>query len=191
MIPYQSFLAGIKPTCFENLDRLAPEIRTRLFQYPFHQTDENAAIFFQNESLKRSFLQQTQHLDRQSPEYQRVLGQTLGFPPKAAHFYARYYEWQLRNRSEALGYFFTHKVGYRYAGIMCEGHIDDLVENAEWLWDQYYVENTMTIKAIRKPDDELFTFPVRYRYIDDLVVAEKEVRQILDHNRKIMNIVLT
>jgi hypothetical protein len=57
MMPYQSFLAEYKPACFENLDRLKPEIREQLEQYPFHQNYENAAIFFQDKSLKEQFLQ--------------------------------------------------------------------------------------------------------------------------------------
>lgn len=191
LMSYQSFLLGIKPACFETYDRLTQEIRAQLECYPFHQNYENAAIFFQNESLKEQFLQQTEGLTTKSPKYHKVLGLTLGFPPKAVEFYTSYFEWQLQDRSKALTYYFTHKVGYRYAGIMCEGHIDDLFENAEWLWNTYDVENDMVIKVIQKPDDELIAFSVRFRHLDDLLIAEKNVRHILKNNKKVMNIVLT
>lgn len=186
-MPYQSFLAGIKPACFENLDRLTADIRNQLEKYPYHQNYENAAIFFQTESLKEQFLEQTEGLSLESPAYHKMLGLTLGFPPKAVEFYAQYYEMQLQDRPAANHYLFTHKVGYRYAGIMCQGHIDDLVENAEWLWNRYNINDEMVIKVIQKPDSELITFPVRFKNIDDLLKAGEEVRHVLEHNKKILN----
>lgn len=186
MMPYQSFLSGIKPACFENLDLLDPEIQAQLKRYPFHQNYENAAIFFQNEALKEQFLQQTEGLSLDSPTYHKVLGLTLGFPPKAVEFYANYYEWQLRDRTSAVHHYFTHKVGYRYAGVMCEGHIDDLVENAEWLWNRYGLAQDMMIKVIQKPNDDLITFPVKYRSMQDLLYAGDQVKQILHHNQQVM-----
>jgi hypothetical protein len=135
MMPYHSFLMGYKPACFENLDRLDSEILEKLRRYPFHQIYDNTVIFFQNETLKDQFLQQTRNLSPKSPEFCRVLGLALGFPPKAVEFYVDYYRWQIHDRKNALTYFFSHKVGYRYIGIMFEGHIDDLFENAGWMWD--------------------------------------------------------
>jgi hypothetical protein len=120
------------------------------------------------------------------------LGLTLGFPPKAVEFYVTYYEWQLHDRSAAVAYYFSHKVGYRYAGVMCEGHIDDLIENAEWLWNRYGLVQDMAIKVIQKPKDELIEFSVGYRNVDDLLYAEDQVKKVLDHNQWVMSqIILT
>lgn len=191
MMPYDSFLLGIKPACFENVNMLPAEVIQKLKQYPHHFKSETEAIFFQNEAMKRHFLWDTEGLSTTDPLYHIILGKALGYPPKAVNFYAQYYGWQLKDREEAKRYFFTHKVGFRYMGIMCEGHIDDLEENADWLWERYPSDKPMVIKAIQKPDGDLLTFPVDNGDFSGLLEVKQKVKAILAHNERVMTPVLT
>lgn len=190
-MPYESFLLGVKPACFEMVTRLKREVLKELKKYPHHYKNENGAIFFRNEAMKRNFLLDTEGLSTTDPVYHKILGLTLGFPPKAVDFYANYYGWQLKDREEAKRYFFTHKVGFRYMGIMCEGHIDDIKENAAWLWERYPSDKPMVIKAIKKPDGDLLTFPVDNGDFSGLLEAKQKVKEVLAHNERVMSPVYT
>ncbi|WP_044640537.1 hypothetical protein [Risungbinella massiliensis] len=191
MMPYESFLQGIKPACFEVITWLKPEVLGQLEKYPYHYRNENEAIFFQNEAMKYTFIQETEGLSIKNPLYQKILGNTLGFPPKAVDFYSHYYGWQLTDREEAERYFFTHKVGFRHMGVMCEGHIEDIEENAKWLWARYPSDIPLVIKAIQKPDNDLLTFPVDNGDFSGLQEAKQKVQAVLDHNKQVMAPVLT
>lgn len=67
-----------------------------------------------------------------SPEFHEILGNALGYPPKAVRFYGQ----AVRNRSLK-----KKKVGIHFASISCSSSIDDIVENAFWLWNTYSFED--------------------------------------------------
>ncbi|RAL22560.1 hypothetical protein [Thermoflavimicrobium daqui] len=181
---YEAFLEGVKPATYVNLDIIVrPELIPNLMEYANFNESDNFWMFFRDEEMKTQFLNQYSNLSHNDPERERILGLTLGYPPKAVDFYTYYYEWQQREREEAKHWYFTHKVGMKYHGIMFTSHIDDLKENAQWLWDTYQIEEDTYIKVVRMPDRKREEFPVAFRNLADLVDAKEKVQRILDHNR--------
>jgi hypothetical protein len=71
-------------------------------------------------------------------------------------------------------------------GIMCVGHIDNLEENAKWLWERYPSGKPMFIKAVQKSDDDLITFSVNNRDVSVLHEAKHKVKEILLHNEQVI-----
>jgi hypothetical protein len=118
-----------------------------------------------------------------TPERHHILGIALGYPPKAVDFYTRYYDWQLREREAAKYWFFTHKVGMKYHGIMFVGHIDDLEANARWLWDTYQIDEEIWIEAIKMPERVSERFPIGFRNLSDISMVREKAKQVLQYNR--------
>lgn len=90
--------------------------------------DTTFYMFFQNEELKQSFQNQLKEITVPSPDFHRILGLALGYPPKAVEFYVQC------ERDPSLRKF---KVGMHYQGVPCNGSVYDLVENCNWLWEKY------------------------------------------------------
>jgi hypothetical protein len=130
-----AFLSGMKPafygntgspTCMENIYKLQ--------QYPCITKGIDIFdgpeffLFFQTEKMKAEFENQVQNIPPRSPAFHRLLGITLGYPPKAAAFYAACQE----NEQ-----YYDYSIGIMYGGVRCVSHVDDLIENASWLWNRY------------------------------------------------------
>jgi hypothetical protein len=143
LVDVDAFLLGIKPAHYGNTGCLTTmKYINRLTRYPYVQnekiaiSDDDYFLFFQNHELKNDFLNKLDHVASQSPEFHELLGLTLGYPPAAARFFA------VSQTRPELG---VYKVAIHYAGIRCVSHINELIENAKWLWDQYIEKEDMRI----------------------------------------------
>lgn len=143
MVDVDAFLLGMKPALYGNTG--SPTMMTnieKLMKYP-HITKgidifdgEDFFLFFQNEDLKNRFLQNVDQVMPRTPMFHELLGNTLGYPPLAAGFYASCME------NEDM---YVHSLSIRYAGIRCISHVDELIQNAVWLWDRYTEKEDMKI----------------------------------------------
>lgn len=153
---WKGFLLGIRPACYENIERIKPEVKEELIKYP-HVLDEKFGMFFHNESDRHTWIEQTSGLEPGSVAYVKRLGETLGYPPKAVDFYSKHWLRVTVEGNKDKSYFFSVKVGMVYCGIQCAGHVDDLEENVQWLWNRYEQPYDIVIKIImdlnfRSPD---------------------------------------
>ncbi|MXQ55931.1 hypothetical protein [Shimazuella alba] len=130
------FLKGYKPSYYnteldEEFTKHLPEL---IKSYPYIDMgielmdDVQYYLFFQNDVLKREFEERMEGVPIRSPEFHEILGHALGYPPKAVHFYVQ------AERDRSLK---KKKVGIHYASISCSSSIDDIVDNAFWLWNTY------------------------------------------------------
>lgn len=137
-----AFLLGIKPAYYGNTGcPTTMKHMDKLKYYPcvtegIDISDNDYFLFFQNDQLKNEFLDKLYDVAPRSPEFHELLGLTIGYPPKAAKFFARC------QQDEDL---YDFSLAIHYAGIRCISHVDNLIENATWLWDQYIEEEDMRI----------------------------------------------
>ncbi len=180
---YEAFLEGRKPATYVNLGIISrPELISKLMKYPKINEFGDFWMFFRNDRMKSRYMKQMNGIKPGTPERQYILGITLGYPPKAVDFYTRYFEWQLREREVAKDWFFTHNVAMKYHGIMFVSHVDDLEENARWLWDTYQIDEEICIEAIKMPERENERFIVQFRNLSDITDVREKAKQVLKYN---------
>ena len=144
MLDYEAFLAGMKPALYGNSKSLTFMENFHLFA-PYPCVTRNIDIFdgadfflfFQDDELKENFLFNMRRVSPRSPEFHELLGVTLGYPPLAAKYYAQCIRLEQEGRNQEREKLDQFRVSIHYAGIRCTGHINDLTENAIWLWNRY------------------------------------------------------
>jgi hypothetical protein len=82
-MPAESFLAGIKPSCYECLSQVPPDVLKKLEKFPRFSVHPGYDIFFRDEPARDGFAKAVENLSRDSAEVHRLLGLVLGFPPRA------------------------------------------------------------------------------------------------------------
>lgn len=142
IVDVDAFLLGMKPAYYGNKGcPTTMKHMDKLKDYPcvtegVDISDNDYFLFFQNDGLKQDFLDKFHDMKPRSPEFHELLGITIGYPPAAARFFARC------QQNEQL---YDYSLAIHYAGIRCVSHVDDLKENATWLWDRYIEEENMRI----------------------------------------------
>lgn len=142
IVDVDAFLLGMKPAYYGNKGcPTTMKHMDKLKSYPYVTediaiSDNDYFLFFQNDELKSDFLDKVKNVTPRSPEFHELLGVTIGYPPAAARFFARC------QRNENL---YVFSLAIHYAGIRCISHVDDLKENAKWLWDRYTEQENMKI----------------------------------------------
>ncbi|WP_028776610.1 hypothetical protein [Shimazuella kribbensis] len=142
LVDVDAFLLGMKPAHYGNTGcPTTMKYIDKLKRYPYVTngidiSDDDYFLFFQNNELKNEFLDKLKNVKPRSPEFHKLLGVTLGYPPAAARFFAT-----CMSRTSLESY----RLAIHYAGIRCVSHVDDLVENAIWLWDRYTEQEDMKI----------------------------------------------
>ncbi|SHF33925.1 hypothetical protein SAMN05444392_11612 [Seinonella peptonophila] len=107
-----------------------------LMHYP-HILTNDYYIFFQTIEQKNEFIPKLRKVKFDSPEFRKLVGLEIGYPPKAVDFYVKYSELEKQEGSYEINQLESHRVSIRYAGIRCVCHLDDLIECFEWLWEKY------------------------------------------------------
>lgn len=173
-IDLKAFLKGYKPGftftphCIPSYyDHIDIE---KLVTYPcikgIRPHNKTSDIYFQNEDLKRSFQLKIKGLDHNEPEFHRILGESLGFPPLAVDFFCR----ELKGLTDP-----KNRIGIEYNGINFIGSIDTLMDCVEWLWDrypqQYFRERDLELIYGRP----LNVFRVDYKNKDKLESAYSQI----------------
>lgn len=138
-----AFLIGMKPAHYGN--KGCPTTMKhidQLMSYP-HVTDgiaisnDDYFLFFQNEDLKQDFLRKVSKVKFRSPQFHQLLGDTLGYPPLATQFFAACQE----NKQN-----YDFSIGIMYGGVRCVSHVDNLIDNATWLWNRYTDDKDLRIQ---------------------------------------------
>ena len=138
---YEMFVQGLKPAIYRNtLDK---------------QFNDKLPFLLENFPYKTG-----------SPEFYKVWGCALGYPPKTIQFFAE--SW-VDEKLDQL------KVGMYYLGIGCSGSIEDLTENCLWLWNQYQIEVGIKVRL-----DTSFT-EVDYMDLEKLEHLKIQYTQKLKH----------
>ncbi|MFC7443499.1 hypothetical protein [Laceyella putida] len=153
-----SFKNGIKPSLL--LEESQPGFDEMLsFPHVSIHLLEGArqCLFFPDEREKMNWMQRTASLSHTTPAFHKELGLVLGYPPKAVDFFVRRIQCQKEGHLEELERLKAKRVGLHYAGISCNGNVDDLIENVYWLWDTYEVDDVLHVRW-----DTTF-LPVPYR----------------------------
>lgn len=172
-----SFLQGLKPSCYENRTKLAASKLDELSFYP--QYDDNDEFIFRDEGLKQQFLNGVAGKDRTSAEYIKLFGDVLGYPPKATAFFADYQMKRKEDVKRTSNYFQSVRVNMLYGGVSFMGHVEDLSENAIWLWKRYQHDSKLRLKVFYK--EELVQFMIGYRDYEELKRGAEECAQFLHY----------
>lgn len=132
--------------------------------------NKEADIYFQNKNLKQAFQEKIKGLNQNSPEFHRILGETLGFPPLAVDFYVKHLQ-------ELVDW--NRKVGFEYNGINFAGSFDTLIECTYWLWEQYpqqYFREREMILSYGKPSNR---FKIAYKDINKLRTVHEQISKLI------------
>lgn len=183
-VPYEAFLNGYKPACYENTARLQPDILTRLETYPHVELEENLKMYFQSTILLQEFVDQAKGLKLWSSDAVALVGKTLGYPPQAVAYYSQHWERSKIYKSLEEQRSQTVKVGMKYAGIQFAAHIDDLWENSYWLWDTYQQDYPIWYMVTWLQEGMGVDFRVPYLDIKELARVEEMLREVLRQNNK-------
>lgn len=195
----RAFLRGIRPSVL--VGRRVNGF-SELMRYPYRNRGDSY-LFFRNEEA----LQKYEEKRRECPSWRERIeldGITLGYPPKAAKWFAETFvpplteeerldEEKMAERRALVARLDRERVRMEYAGIGCVGSTKDLVENIHWFWDTYEEDEDVTIRMplrieakpnrhgrlIRRPVS-MVTFNVGYRDEDTL----EKVAQILVNYHK-------
>lgn len=162
-----AFLSGMKPAHYGNKGcSTTMKHIDKLRNYPYvtdgiNISEDDYFLFFQNEELKQDFVKQLAHVESRSPQFHQLLGNALGYPPLATQFYATCQE----NKQN-----YDYSIGLMYGGVRCVSHVDDLIDNATWLWDRYTDDKDLRIQIkgnlhpVKRYDlDKLHEFQVLHK----------------------------
>lgn len=152
--PAESFLAGIKPSCYENLSRLKPDVLEKLEKFPRFSLYPGYDIFFRDEESRDSFAAAIENLPRDGADFNRILGETLGYPPLAVDFFAKKVSGEI-SREE----FTARKVSVHHAGVSCIGDVRDIVDNIRWLWSRYPCDGISRVQTYYDDDLQVYAIP--------------------------------
>jgi hypothetical protein len=130
------FLFGIKKVLYGNEDHLK-RFEILIKNYPFIDKElfpplgDDGYLFFYDEETKEKmyveYLEPNKHVEKWSPDYDRIIGTVLGYPPKAVEFYS---SGRSKKYPEKVIY-------YHFCGVECVGSVDDMVDDIQWLWNTY------------------------------------------------------
>ncbi|PRZ12315.1 hypothetical protein CLV36_11581 [Laceyella sediminis] len=144
-----AFLKGYKPAFLEipHTKFTTEKLDLLLSKYPY--VDEKAYdllngnvfyLFFQNQSVYARFQTEIERISFTKGEIDRLLGDILGFPPKAIDFYIRMMTEKRNGNIDAFQRMKNRKIGMIYCGCSFGSDVNDFVENALWLLDKYPYE---------------------------------------------------
>ncbi|MBA4542904.1 hypothetical protein H1164_08315 [Thermoactinomyces daqus] len=146
---FEMFIQGLKPAIYRTTleSEFAKRLPFLVENFPYISSQETEKIvlipgaetyvFFQDQEQKERFKKELEYTEANSPEFHRLLGITLGYPPLAVEFFV-----QAKLNPELE----KRKVGMYHLGIGCSGDILDLIDNCRWLWDTYKLPEKIDIR---------------------------------------------
>jgi hypothetical protein len=170
----QAFQLGIKPTA---LFAEGQEQYKELLTYPHVPVNilsyRKQSLFFHTEKQKKEWINRTNRMDHTSLEFHKELGLVLGYPPLAVEFFIRRLKSKREGQNEEVDKMSKESIGLNYAGIVCNSCVDDLIENAKWLWDTYHQDLTLRVRF------DTSYIPVEYRDTEGLRSLKKQLYNAL------------
>ncbi|RAL22562.1 hypothetical protein [Thermoflavimicrobium daqui] len=115
-----------------------------------------------------------------------VLGETLGYPPKAVSFYVNHWVNLQKDQDQERVNYATHHVGLKYCGINCSSSIVDFTDNIKWFWDTYEQPIAIWVVVDMLKYDMGADFRIPYRDGQELYNVEKTVKSILLQNEMVI-----
>jgi hypothetical protein len=145
MVDHEMFLFGLKPALYGNgqVQAFANPL-PQLISYPYTRI-KHFYLFFQSQTQKDQFIKQQEKFPYNSPEFERLLGYALGYPPLAVEYYTQCARLQKLGNTDQLNDLMARRVALRYAGIRCVSHVDDLEFNIRWLWERYPIQDELKV----------------------------------------------
>jgi hypothetical protein len=130
-----AFLAGLKPSYFTTtaVNNVKEELDS-LKDYPCLDQgveiaeDETCYLFFQDRQAMDDFSKRIKGFTTKDLEFKKILGLTLGYPPKSVDFFIR---------KEIEKQLALYSVALSYCGCTALTHVDDITEVANWYWNTY------------------------------------------------------
>lgn len=152
----EAFVQGLKPaliTTSDNKKFMDNDFDMLSREYPFLdddiglRDDVTSYLFFQTDEALQEFANRKREVDRKSPEYHRLLGFTLGYPPKAVEQF--YIKEKLKASNDPRGKAWQEmSVSLYYCGCSVQSHIDFVIEHTNWLWNTYRFEELLYIGVV-------------------------------------------
>jgi hypothetical protein len=162
MVDHEAFLKGIKPALYRADNQGLQELFPILKEYPHLKDHTGRFLFFQSKEKKQEYVDNLRQIDINSPEYHKMLGLLLGYPPKAVDFYVR----KCTDRSLA-----EVSIGLGYSGVRCVCDVRELIENTIWLWDTYQLDEELRLMV-----EGEFIY-VSYRNMEELKNVQASILQ--------------
>lgn len=163
----EAFLKGIKPALFERPN-------DKLLQFPYVEIGD-LLLFFQSVEQKQDFVERSMGLSFGSPGFDRLLGFTLGYPPRAIEYYVK-----TRHSQSDIKEWVFREASIHYVGQNFVTSIEDLRENVQWVWDTYSYPEELYLSFVRYENGQLVAemIPVDYRNHSEL---EKQTQRMVDY----------
>ncbi|KFZ39991.1 MULTISPECIES: hypothetical protein [Thermoactinomyces] len=144
-----AFLKGYKPAFLEilGLKQTTKHLNFLLANYPHvsHRdydllSGNRFYLFFQTDFMRHRFEEELKQSTFSLADTDRILGMTLGFPPRAVGFYVQMMREKRKGNTQAYQQMKSRKIGMIYSGCSFASDIADFKENALWLLKRYPYE---------------------------------------------------
>jgi hypothetical protein len=167
-----ALLDGYKPAVWVGTyERLYERVVDKPFPKEFY--GKNMVVLFQNDTLRRQFVEQMEHARGNKIQETYIMGITLGFPERSVAYFCECERTELE--TEDNPYQIGH-IGMEWAGFSFSTHVDIALEEARELWATYTHE-----KAINEPmylwTKETSYIEVPYNDYTSLEIACAHIRE--------------
>lgn len=168
---YDSFLQGYKPALLLNEkqqyipDKVKnyPSLQVKVFE--IHQT-----LFFQNEKIKKEFIDNIRYIQEDSRDYHKILGLTLGFPPNSVEFFSAL-EVPFNDKEE-------ERITVEYCGLNFVSSIYIIEDDLVWLWNKLNIDKVTKIRPY--PLRNNLSYSIRFKELNSL-------KAVLEHRKRYYN----
>lgn len=132
-----AFRDGYKPAILSDRDVPYVDLMQKYpYVRPFVSQEPDSTIYFQTQAEKDLYLKRIKHAEEGTPEFEYIIGTTLGFPKRSAKWFA-----DMVQKEQELGDSPPEKdmydVGIYWAGFSFVSHIDFVDTEIEWMWNTY------------------------------------------------------
>lgn len=128
----QALLDGYKPAIISERGKSYEDLKKRYpYICPFVRSEPDSLILFQTNSHKKRYLERMKKVAEGSPEFEYVLGTTLGFPDQSAKWFASMSMEEDPPEKKWYG------VGIYWAGFTFMSHIEYVDQEIQKLWNTY------------------------------------------------------
>ncbi|MBD1373958.1 hypothetical protein IC620_16570 [Hazenella sp. IB182357] len=151
MTDIQAFLAGYKPSFLftpnHDYPHYANSEMEQLNKYPSFNVTMNSRdhlLYTQTIPQRENIKTRLETLSPDTYEYEKIIGEALGFPPGAVEVYQK------------IKLLPVQRVGINYIGINFVTSVEHLTSDVQWLWSTYNNQSDAIVEVFYKPLDEWF-----------------------------------
>lgn len=127
----QALIDGYKPAIISERGKSYEDLKKRYpYICPFVSAEPDSLIFFQTAEHKDLYLERMRNVEEGSPQFEYILGTTLGFPERSAKWFA-----SIVQKEKELGYLPDEKqlygVGIYWAGFSFSSNVEFVDQEIE------------------------------------------------------------